>query len=366
MFGVASCQTRKASEPVCEEGTISTKKTPKQEPQIQNCTYNRLKTLHRNQRKFLNKIKPSINPLLEEIRNRQTQDDINKATSHLQNKIIDACKNTYKTEKQEVARPPSWCTSKLEIEKNRLKALRQRAQRKPQDQRSRRFLTLKKDQALYMRHVKHAKNSGWKAFCTNASNPYGKQHKAAFRKTIPPAHLIALKNNNPTGGQTKIADNILEQMFPNPLDYVDLPTLRTNAPDDTPFTKGEIAIVIRNLHKGKAPGPDGIDNIIIQQINKRFPILFMEFYNKCLHLGTFPDTLKLGNIILFKKEGKPEDKASSCRPISLLPTIGKVLEKLLTRGSITTWRDLTRLTTTSTDSKRTLDRTINSPSHSKN
>ncbi|GBO01272.1 hypothetical protein AVEN_22288-1 [Araneus ventricosus] len=57
----------------------------------------------------------------------------------------------------------------------------------------------------------------------------------------------------------------------------------------------------------------------------------MELFNKCLHLGTFPDPLKLGNIILFKKEGKPEDEASSYRPISPLPTIGKVLEKLLTQ-----------------------------------
>ncbi|GBM75474.1 putative RNA-directed DNA polymerase from transposon X-element [Araneus ventricosus] len=123
-------------------------------------------------------------------------------------------------------------------------------------------------------------------------------------------------------------------MFPNPLDYADLPAIRTNTLDDTPFTKEEIAIVIKNLHKGKALGPDGIGNIIIQQINKRFPILLMELLIKCLHLGTFPDPLKLGNIILFKKEGKPEDEASSYRPISLLPTIGKVLEKLLNQRSI--------------------------------
>ncbi|GBN18386.1 hypothetical protein AVEN_67315-1 [Araneus ventricosus] len=101
--------------------------------------------------------------------------------------------------------------------------------------------------------------------------------------------------------------------------------------------------------EGEAQGPNGIYNIIIQQINKRFPILFMEPFNKCLHLGTFPDLLKLGNIILFKKEGKPEDKVSSYRPISLLPTIGNVLQN---KGSITTWRDLTRLATTFTDSER--------------
>ncbi|GBL96561.1 hypothetical protein AVEN_114349-1 [Araneus ventricosus] len=239
--------------------------------------------------------------LVEEIRNSQTQYDINKTTSHFQNEIINACKSTYKTKKQEVARPLSWYTSKQEIEKNRLKALRRLAQRVPQDQRSRRFLTLKKDQAMYMRQVKQAKNSGWKTICTNASNPYGKQCKAAYRKTIPPAHLIALNNNNPTVGQLKIADNILEQMFPNPLDYADLPTIRTNTPDDALFIKEEIAIVIKNLHKGKAPGPDGMYNIIIQKINRQFTIPFLELFNKCLHLETFPDPLKLGNIILFRK-----------------------------------------------------------------
>ncbi|GBO01273.1 hypothetical protein AVEN_22289-1 [Araneus ventricosus] len=160
------------------------------------------------------------------IRNSETQDDINKTTIHLQNKIIDACKSTYKTKKQEVARTPSWYKSKLEIEKNRLKTLRRRAQRAPQDQRSRRILTLKKDQALYKRHVKQAKNSGCKTFCTNTSNPYGEQYKAAFRKTIPPAHLIALKNNNATGSQLKIADNILEQIVSEPNRLCGLPNIK--------------------------------------------------------------------------------------------------------------------------------------------
>ncbi|GBM63093.1 hypothetical protein AVEN_68546-1 [Araneus ventricosus] len=59
-----------------------------------------------------------------------------------------------------------------------------------------------------------------------------------------------------------------------------------------------------------------------------------------------PEPPKLGNIILFKKEGKPECEASSYRPISLLPTIGKVLEKLFTQRLSYHLGDLTRLAIT--------------------
>ncbi|GBM11362.1 hypothetical protein AVEN_13587-1 [Araneus ventricosus] len=92
---------------VSEEPSLSDHKyiNVKIEPQIKNSTYNRFKTLHGNHRKFLNKLKPRINPLLEEIRNSQTQDDINKTTSYLQNKIIDACKSTYKTKKKKLPGP---------------------------------------------------------------------------------------------------------------------------------------------------------------------------------------------------------------------------------------------------------------------
>ncbi|GBM28073.1 hypothetical protein AVEN_66560-1 [Araneus ventricosus] len=57
----------------------------------------------------------------------------------------------------------------------------------------------------------------------------------------------------------------------------------------------------------------------------------MELFNTCLKLAKFPDPLEVGNIILFHKHGKSKKEASSYRPISRLPTIGKILEKLLTQ-----------------------------------
>ncbi|GBM73670.1 hypothetical protein AVEN_216149-1, partial [Araneus ventricosus] len=53
------------------------------------------------------------------------------------------------------------------------------------------------------------------------------------------------------------------------------------------------------------------------------------FFNKCLELKCFLDPLKIGLVILFHKTGKEEQNIKSYRPISLLPTLGKLLEKLL-------------------------------------
>ncbi|GBN91222.1 hypothetical protein AVEN_146696-1 [Araneus ventricosus] len=92
--------------------------------------------------------------------------------------------------------------------------LRRRAQRAPQDQRNARFQFHKEELKKYMRKVKTAKNSRWKSFCTKASNPYGTHYKAAFRKAIKPAELIALNNHDPSGNHLKIAQYILEKIFP--------------------------------------------------------------------------------------------------------------------------------------------------------
>ena len=51
-------------------------------------------------------------------------------------------------------------------------------------------------------------------------------------------------------------------------------------------------------------------------------------FNNCLESGTFPDRLKLADIIPSFKKGSLTDK-SNYRPISLLPVISKVFERLI-------------------------------------
>jgi hypothetical protein len=55
----------------------------------------------------------------------------------------------------------------------------------------------------------------------------------------------------------------------------------------------------------------------------------MYICNAILRLENWPKSLKIAQIIMIPKPGKNPMDVSSCRPISLLPTISKVLEKLI-------------------------------------
>ena len=50
--------------------------------------------------------------------------------------------------------------------------------------------------------------------------------------------------------------------------------------------------------------------------------------NDCLLKGSFPDSLKLANIIPVLKKDEPTDKENS-RPVSVLPLLSKFFERLI-------------------------------------
>ncbi|GBM92131.1 Putative protein in type-1 retrotransposable element R1DM [Araneus ventricosus] len=291
----------------------------------------RYKTLHGNFQKFTESFRTRVPKLEEKISLCSTPEVLNSIAQTLQQEIISACNYSFKIRQHKLISNPTWWTANLESEKKRLNALRRRAQRSGADERQARFRFFKAERTKYMGKIRSSKTNGWKNVCSSAKNPYGKHYKSAFRKVVLPTQLTVLQGNSPQGGMRKIAEETLEKIFPYPTSTIPLLSTNTKIPDDVPFTEGEITNIIKSLPNGKAPGVDGIDNLILKSINKSFPSLLLNFLNKCLSLQTFPDTFKISNIVLFQKVGKDPKEPSSYRPIALLPTIGKVLEKLLTQ-----------------------------------
>ena len=68
---------------------------------------------------------------------------------------------------------------------------------------------------------------------------------------------------------------------------------------------------------------------MLKELPKEGHVNVMHIFNATLLLEYWPKSSKIAQILMIPKPGKNPMDVSSCRPISLLPTILKVLENLI-------------------------------------
>jgi hypothetical protein len=96
------------------------------------------------------------------------------------------------------------------------------------------------------------------------------------------------------------------------------------------FRVNRIAHLIHTkLNPRKSPGHDLITARVLKELPTSALSLLTAIYNAVLRTGHFPSQWKVAVIILIPKRGKPPEMVESYRPISLLPIMSKLLEKLL-------------------------------------
>jgi len=83
------------------------------------------------------------------------------------------------------------------------------------------------------------------------------------------------------------------------------------------------------LNTRKAPGMDLITAQMLKELPHQGLTHLLHILNAILRNSYWPTSLKKGQIIMIPKPGKDPTDVSLYRPISLLPTISKVLEKLI-------------------------------------
>ncbi|KAK2711144.1 hypothetical protein QYM36_012349, partial [Artemia franciscana] len=87
---------------------------------------------------------------------------------------------------------------------------------------------------------------------------------------------------------------------------------------------------IDSLKAMKAPGPDGILNLVLKKNINVITPSFLKIINACLNLCYFPKEWKKANVIIILKKGKKNDGSPrSHRPSSLISNLGKVFEKVI-------------------------------------
>ncbi|CAB0034430.1 unnamed protein product [Trichogramma brassicae] len=83
------------------------------------------------------------------------------------------------------------------------------------------------------------------------------------------------------------------------------------------------------IKEHSAPGPDGVPNMALKLTVATRPDIFLRVYTMCLETGVFPSVWKRQRLVLLPKPGKPPDEPSSYRPLCMLDTAGKILERII-------------------------------------
>ena len=95
-----------------------------------------------------------------------------------------------------------------------------------------------------------------------------------------------------------------------------------------PTDPNEILKLLTSLKSKKSSGHDNLSSSFLKDLANEICIPISTLVNKSLELGIVPETMKLAKVIPIYK-AKEHDSFSNYRPISLLPTVSKILERVV-------------------------------------
>jgi hypothetical protein len=96
-----------------------------------------------------------------------------------------------------------------------------------------------------------------------------------------------------------------------------------------PFPPSEVKEEIKKCANHKGHGFDLITGQILEELPSTAILLLTTIYNSILRLTYFSILWKFAQIIMIHKPGKPPNRVTLFRPISLLPIMSKIFERIL-------------------------------------
>uniref|UniRef100_A0A8C9CHT3 RNA-directed DNA polymerase n=1 Tax=Phocoena sinus TaxID=42100 RepID=A0A8C9CHT3_PHOSS len=96
-----------------------------------------------------------------------------------------------------------------------------------------------------------------------------------------------------------------------------------------PITSTEIETVIQNLTTNKSRGPDGFTGKFYQIFREELTPILLRLFQNTAEGGTLPNSFYKATITLIPKTDKGVTKKEHYRPISLMNTDAKILNKIL-------------------------------------
>jgi hypothetical protein len=197
---------------------------------------------------------------------------------------------------------------------------------------------------LYTATLRRAKASHWKSWLEEiderdiwtagrmAKNPLSSTNRALIPTltTTSPSGELQVHNTDETKAQ------VFRHIFflPKPTALPPAPGDDESFPDPLPFTPPhphQVTKCLLALRPFKAPGNDGIPNVVLRQNT----VILTPYLHQCLlvslRLKYFPKAWREWTTVVLKKPGRPDYTIPKAyRPIALYNTMGKVLSGVIT------------------------------------
>ena len=90
----------------------------------------------------------------------------------------------------------------------------------------------------------------------------------------------------------------------------------------------EVVALVSKLPNKSSSGHDNISNILLKKLIQHIAPVLVEVFKKSMTMGEFPTVMKLAEVVPLYKS-KENFLETNYRPISLLTTISKILEKIM-------------------------------------
>jgi hypothetical protein len=229
-------------------------------------------------------------------------------------------------------------------EVNRLRRLYQRCQTNRRRELQNIYKSIKQK---YEKVLIETKTKSWNQFVVDSTrdNAWGLVYKIAKKslKNENISELIGINGQTLTGNEA-IAGTLLEVLFPRDESTTQtskhvqivnrLQVLDTNddnlSQSEIQFSIQEVTDIVEQQNPNKSPGADGLTSDIIKNIHILNPELLTDLYNKCTELSIFP-TIWMQSIVKVIPKPSRHDYTdpNAYRPISLLPVLSKIYEKLI-------------------------------------
>jgi hypothetical protein len=180
--------------------------------------------------------------------------------------------------------------------------------------------------------IRTRKKTHWENFLSDNTNIWKAAKYLSAKSPLDRVPPLVRSDGQIITQNNEQASLLLEKFFPPLPEQIDQEpdSPRRHGIPLERITAEEISRAIQRTSPMKAPGGDGLPTIVWKQLWPVIQEQVTQLFNSSLDQGILPSQWKEAKIIPLKKPGKSDyTNPKAWRPISLLSTLGKVLESVL-------------------------------------